>query len=342
MELGLSQSKLGRAVGATQGYVSRIESGARQALQLDLRQQLADALAIPLGELAGDAPPAIADSAAIADRMTRLAQIAREGGFPQDAVAAARDAVSLLPQASLTEKTAIVRARALLVQGVALGDIHNTRLGHPGLAKLEEAHALVRGLPAAEDVSHAVTLKLGNELRKAGRHEDAHGWLRRAVEAAPSEAARHRARIALVRVLDALGRSDEAAREVALLRRVEELPDIWTPTIHPLAVAEVEARSALARRKAVRSDVTDRLSVSPLSPVAPQWTLIAQLTHAEALQHRGDDDGALPLILAVLDRIDALTEFAGLSDRGAALLRRNRAADRDTRDEHGTAAPPRV
>lgn len=345
LALGLTQAEIAVAIGVGQDYVSRIESGRSKALQVQLRHQLAAALELSPEDLgvcpaqrAAESQPL---SAAEARAFVKVASIARETGHPAAAAAAAHQVARRLPGRSLTRQLAQARAEALLVQAVALGDLHDTRSHHPGLALLDEAYRLVR---AAEDAAllHAIVLKIGNELRKAGDPRGARTWLDRAVNAAPTVGGAQAARIALLRVLGELRIPGQGGEHVLLLRSIEDTPGIWSATLHPLAAAESEARYLLSFGRAVRTDVRRRLEMPSPVAVAPQWNFIARLTLAEILMAAGEDERALEELTAILQTTTDLRALPRLNARGRELLNRNRVAEPALRELYAEGSPCRL
>lgn len=330
LALGLTQAEVAVAIGVGQDYVSRIESGRSKALQVQLRHQLAAALELSPEDMGVCTAPYGIESrslgAAEATAFVKVASIARETGHPAEAAAAAHQVARRLPTRNLTRQLAHARAEALLVEAVALGDLHDSRAYHPGLALLDEAYRLVR---TAEDTAllHAIVLKVGNELRKAGDPRGARKWLDRAVNAAPTGGGAQAARIALLRVLGQLQTPAQGGEHVRLLRAIEDTPDIWSATLHPLAAAESEARYLLSFGRVVRIDIRRRLEMPSPVAVAPQWSVIARLTLSEVLMAAGEDEHALAELTAVLQTTADLRALPRLRARGRELLNRNRVAE---------------
>jgi DNA-binding XRE family transcriptional regulator len=341
MALGLTQADVAAAMGVGQDYISRIESGRSKALQVELRHQLAAALELSPEDL-GVCTPAAKDrlatlGAAEARAFIKVASIARETGHPAEGAAAAHQVARRLPRRNLTRQLACARADALLVEAVALGDLHDARSRHPSLALLDEAYRLMH---TAEDAAllHAIILKIGNESRKAGDPRGARKWLDRAVNAAPTVGGAQAARIALLRVLGELRDPGQGGEHVRLLRSIEDTPDVWSATLHPLAAAEAEARYLLSFGRAVRTDIRRRLEMPSPVAVAPQWNVIARLTLAEILTAAGEDERALDELTAVLQTTTDLRALPRLKARGRELLDRNRAAEPALRELYAEGA----
>lgn len=329
-ELGLTQTELAEAADVKQPYIAKIEKGLNKALKPELRERIAIALELDPGHFIAKSghrsPREPSIDAAVAEQITRLARIAREAGDAEESLAAAKMVVDSIPTESLTPRLAPIRANALLVAGVAQGDLVDATKGHPGIAYLAEARRI---LTNSDDdaLIHSVTFKLGNELRKAEEEKLAEPWLREAVRNAPDVASKQTARIAFIRILNSLENSDEANNQIGLLRAAEDRPELWTPTLHPLAIAEAEARSILSQKRAMRKDVLERLAASENGDMAPQWRIIGRLTHAESLMYNNDDDGAVDLLATVLRDKLISRSLPRLAERGRHLLSINRAAD---------------
>lgn len=329
-ELGLTQTELAEAAEVQQPYIAKIEKGTNRALKPELRERIAIALELDPSHFNPNPGQqrrreASVDVAA-AEQITRLARIAREAGDAAESLAGAKMVVDSIPPDSLTPRLAPIRANALLVAAVAQGDLVDATKSHPGIAYLAEARRLLTDSDD-EALIHSVTFKLGNELRKAEKEKLAEPWLREAVRNAPDDASKQTARIAYIRILNSLGNSDEANSQVGLLRSAEDRPELWTPTLHPLAIAEAEARSILSQRRAMRKDVLERLAASENGDMAPQWRIIGRLTHAESLMYKNDDDGAVDLLATVLRDKLISRSLPRLAERGRHLLSVNRAAD---------------
>lgn len=273
---------------------SRVAS--ERALQAGLRDHLAAALGLSESGAPRHAPAlasATSDTPSVLPSLLAMARLARASGYATEAAEAAATVVHAVPHRDLDSGFAVLRADALLVEGIALGDVVARSDAALPVSRLTEAHELANAA-GAERLAHEAALKLGNELRKGGHARAGAQWSRRAVDDAPDRAAQEAARITLVRSLAELQAEREMRDEVLKLREIENEPEIWTPTLHPRIATEVEVRGLLTVGAPVAPGLIDRLS-APIGSarLAPQWHAIIALTRGRALMSRGRDDEAV-------------------------------------------------
>ena len=324
-QLGLTQTELGRRVGLDQSYIARIENGKRKVLQARRREQLSAALGLP--EHRATQGPASQDwngeSLRVLARLLSMARLARASGYAAEAAEAAATVAHALPGRDLDRGLAVIRADALLVEGVALGDLVARRDAALPVARLTQAYELA-STAGAERLAHEAALKLGNELRKGGHAVQGVRWSRRAVDEAPDRAAQEAARITLVRSLAELQKADEMMDEIRILRDVENDDEIWTPTLHPRIAIEVEVRGRLTVGAPVAPELIELLA-APIGSarLAPQWDAIIALTRAQALMaHRRDDEAVSALLIGLTASREM--KLAKQEDRARQLIDANR------------------
>jgi hypothetical protein len=118
----------------------------------------------------------------------------------------------------------------------------------------------------------------GNELRKAGKHHQAHRFLSMAADEAPDELSRLLTLVPLTRAQFQVRDQNGFSERLTELREALEDTSIWTPGFHPIAVLDTELRGSVIfdapRRK--RTHDLRRLieaggTITDPGPMAPQW-----------------------------------------------------------------------
>jgi len=286
---GTSQLALAEKLGYDPSYISMIETGRRDVVDIANRRRIAQHLGIPLHRVG------VTDTEA-ADHVTmlqfgystlRLATLARHAGHGAAAVNELWPLVARLEaraaDAIIDKDMLLLLARARAELGVSLGYV---------LPEERLAFAVRwtgRALRVAEHLDdpdlHAYTLRAyGNELRKAGRTSAALVRLAHAVAVAgPNE--RPPALVQLARAAQDPATFDATLTE---LHRNQDHPASDDPLVSPTAVREVHLRGLIATGRAQQAITLLSASHAPAPPASPQWRIIEQITVAEVLLAAGD------------------------------------------------------
>jgi transcriptional regulator with XRE-family HTH domain len=292
----LTQEQLAARLGYDKTYISMIETGRRRIRDVPTRRHFASALSIP-AHLLGVTDPADSDHAvmiALAESTIRLADLARAGGRAAEAVNELWPLVARLQaravEGRLEADTLAVLARAWTSLGVCLGTVLPEERLHVAVAWTAKAVAAARRLDDDAVLAHALTMH-GNELRKDGQHAPALAAFDQALIVAGHGPHAGPALALLARAAAEAGAGDRfhAALTAAddLLDRHGPASPLQTPYTHHeihlrglLDLGDLDAATALAHRP-------------PADPApAPQWEIIAAITHAYLLLATGDHETA--------------------------------------------------
>ena len=146
-------------------------------------------------------------------------------------------------------------------------------------------------------LARALTMH-GNELRKAGRVDAAIGRVARGLALARDSQARASACAMLARAAGETGRADLFDDAIDGYRRHLAETDGTGMLANPFTFHEMLLRGLVATGRAARA--ARLLHARPSPPVAPQWTVIEQITVGEVLLATGDRSGAENALLAAL------------------------------------------
>ncbi|TDC59084.1 XRE family transcriptional regulator [Micromonospora sp. KC207] len=286
---GTSQLALAEKLGYDPSYISMIETGRRDVVDIVNRRRIAQHLGIPLHRVG------VTDTEA-ADHVTmlqfgystlRLATIARHAGHGAAAVNELWPLVARLEARAadgiVDKDMLLLLARARAELGVSLGYV---------LPEERLAFAVRwtgRALRVAEQLDdadlHAYTLRVhGNELRKAGRVRAALVRLAHAV-AIVSADQRAPALVQLARAAQDPATFDATLTE---LHRSQDRPASDDPLVSATAVREVHLRGLITTGRAPQAIALLGASPAPTLPTSPQWRIIEQITIAEVLLAAGD------------------------------------------------------
>jgi transcriptional regulator with XRE-family HTH domain len=291
---GTSQKELAQSLGYDPTYISMIETGRREIVDITIRRRFARYLGVP-AHLVGVTDTEDADHVAMLQfghSTLRLAVLARRSGHGSTAVNELWPLVARLEaraaEGLLDRDMMILLARARAELGVSLGYIlPEERL--PSAVRWTG-----RALRIAERLDdpglHAYALRVhGNELRKVNRNAAAFARLSHAAVLAPSLDERASVLIQLTRV----------ARDCELLdATMAELHRISIDTLgtddgllNPTALREAHLRGLLGIGRVAHALRLLERDVTP-GWVPPQWRVIEQITIAQVLTNAGDIDAA--------------------------------------------------
>jgi hypothetical protein len=286
---GTSQLALADKLGYDPSYISMIETGRRDVVDIVNRRRIAQHLGIPLHRVG------VTDTEA-ADHVTmlqfgystlRLATFARQAGHGAAAVNEMWPLVARLEARAadgiVDKDILLLLARARAELGVSLGYV---------LPEERLAFAVRwtgRALRVAEHLDdtdlHAYTLRVhGNELRKAGRINAALVRLAHAVAIVSTD----QSPPALVQLARAA--QDPATFDAALnaLHHSQDRTASDDPLVSATAVREVHLRGLIATGRAPQAIALLGDAPAPAPPASPQWRIIEQITLAEVLLAAGD------------------------------------------------------
>jgi len=286
---GTSQHALAEKLGYDPSYISMIETGRRDVVDVPSRRRIAQYLGIPLHRVG------VTDTEAV-DHVTmlqfgystlRLATVARQAGNGAAAVNELWPLVARL-EARAADGIAdrdilLLLARARAELGVSLGYVlPEERLS---FAIRWTGRALQIAAPLDDPDLHVYSLRAyGNELRKAGRTAAATVRLAHAVAiAGPSQ--RPAALVQLARVADDPETFDATMDE---LSRSQDNAAVGDPLLSEVAVREVRLRGLIITGRTQAAIDVLETSSGMRYPVSPQWRIIEQITVTEVLFAAGD------------------------------------------------------
>jgi transcriptional regulator with XRE-family HTH domain len=286
---GTSQQQLAVHLGYDCSYISMIETGRREVVDIAARRRIAWYLGIP-PHILGITDSDSADHATMLQfgySTLRLATLARQSGHGAPAVNEIWPLVARLEARAadrmVDRDMLLLLARARAELGVSLGYVlPEERLA---FAARWTGRALRLAKHLDDRELHAYTLRTnGNELRKAGHHTAALARLAHAVAlAGPQQRAP---------ALTQLARAarDPMTFDVTMdeLLRVRDKHVDGDPLVGETALNEVQLRGLATTGRI--SEATRILSQTPApaGPTSPQWRIIWQITVADLLLVVGD------------------------------------------------------
>jgi transcriptional regulator with XRE-family HTH domain len=285
---GTSQQALAEQLGYDPSYISMIETGRREVVDVVSRRRIARHLGVPPHHV-GVTDTEAADHVAMLQfghSTLRLAILARQSGNGAAAVNELWPLVARLEaraaEGMIDRDLLVLLARARAELGVSLGYV---------LPEERLAFAVRwtgRALRVAEHLDdpdlHAYTLRVhGNELRKANRTRAALVRLAKAVAVGGGERP-----AALAQLARAAQDPDTFDTAMSQLDRCLEQPGRSDPILSDAAIWEVRLRGLASTGRT--SEAIDLLEAQPSQrgPIPPQWRIIQQITIAEVLYTAGD------------------------------------------------------
>jgi transcriptional regulator with XRE-family HTH domain len=294
---GTSQQALAKQLGYDPSYISMIETGRREVVDVINRRRIAQHLGIPLHRV-GLADTDSADHNAMLQfghSTLRLATLVRQAGHGTAAVNELWPLVARLEARAadgvVDRDTLLLLARARAELGVSLGYVlPEERLA---FAVRWTGRALRIAAYLDDTDLHAYTLRAhGNELRKANRTNAARRNLAHAVAlASPSQ--RPPALVQLARTARDCAMFDQVMDD---LRRSQERHATDDPLITATALREVQLRGLVATHQVRQATKVLEQPRPPHEPATPQWRVIEQITVAAVLFATGDAITAEPLL----------------------------------------------
>lgn len=303
---GSSQQALAERLGYDPSYVSMIETGRRDVVDVANRRRIAQYLGIPLHRVGVTDTDGVDHVALLqfGHSTLRLAILARQAGHGAAAVNELWPLVARLEARAadgmIDRDMLLLLARARAELGVSLGYV---------LPEARLAYAVRwtgRALSIAEHLDdtdlYAYTLRAhGNELRKANRTRTALVRLAHAVAIAAAEQ-RPAALVQLARAAHDPTTFDAAMDE---LHRSLDHSDPDNPLVSDTAVWEVQLRGLVTTGRIDQAiTLAGQRQHRQNEPVAPQWRIIEQITVAEVLYTAGDAEGAEPTLLGAIARAE--------------------------------------
>jgi transcriptional regulator with XRE-family HTH domain len=306
----LTQHDLAALLGFDQSYISKLENG-QNLRDLTTLKHIATCLGIP-GQWLGittERSPNVQSSelVEVAPSVIRLSQTVRENGRADSAVNELWPLVLRLDTVAIQDNSnprlflTLAAAQAML--GVILGDL-----------LLEEAlwisvHFFKKAVAIVDEHGDA-TLKAevyrgcGNELRKHKQYTEAIPYLEQAFFWAPDGITKGIAAALLARTYGEMGDKENFHDAMGSVLYAQDKATCFTPTFNPVTIHEVHVRGLLnvGQITALSSLLEqDTLTLHSLAAsVAPQWSVISQLTRAEAQFSLGRiDDGLANLKIAL-------------------------------------------
>jgi len=304
----ISQDQLSGVLGYDKTYISMIENRRRIITDVGTLRHIAHTLAIPVhvvGVTEADDATFVA-MLQFADSVLTLADTARQSGraieavnelWPLVARLEARAAEGLIERDSLA-----VLGRARLSLGLALGNVLpddklSTAAKWTGRALIVAEH-----LGDRDFLAHVVTMH-GNELRKAGRVGAAIQRTQHGLALAHDAEARTSACAVLARAAGEAGRADLFDAAIDGYRRHLDEAGGTGMLANPFTFREIILRGLVATGRATQA--ARLLDQRPNIAVAPQWTIIEQITVGDVLLANGDRSEAETTLLCALTEAEA-------------------------------------
>lgn len=296
----ISQAQLAEMLGVGQSYISRVEKGDRVPQNIRFIDRI--------NELIGKVMPAEkqADISQIYQKdehrslggvraILRLASIAREAGKADDAIFELREAINFLCNDDEVVNITSGERSELLIQaemqfGVALGD---TLFDAQHSAPTHYLHSAWRRSVESENktVEAKVLRRLGNEYRKSGNYARAEECLSRALDAADPGEERGLSAVCLARLAMVSNQEREFFKFVRIAERELDRTKQQTMTFNPVSVGEVRIRGQETFRRLTRAYI-DELKDSQIVGIAPQWSVIREITIGSAILNIGEKEEA--------------------------------------------------
>ena len=305
----LTQRDLAALLGFDQSYISKLEHG--QSLRdLATLKHIATCLSIP-GQWLGittEYSPSIQGSELleVAPSVIRLSQTVRENGRADAAINELWPLVLRLDALTAQDKSNprlfLTLASAQATLGVILGDLL------PEEALWISVHFLKKAVALANEHGDAmlkaeVYRGCGNELRKHKQYAEAISYLEQAFFMAPDGMAKGAAAALLARTYGEMGDKENFCDTIGSMLYAQERSTTFTPTFNPVTIHEIHLRGLLntGQMTGLHSLLAQEPSRTLAVSVAPQWSVISQLTRAEALFGLGKlDDGLAHLKIALI------------------------------------------
>ncbi|HCT78600.1 MAG TPA: XRE family transcriptional regulator [Micromonosporaceae bacterium] len=299
---GTNQRTLAEDIGYDPTYISMIETGRRDIVDVDSRRRFAKHLGIP-PRIIGVTDAHDADHIAMLQfghSTLRLATLARRNGQGATAVNELWPLVARLEarteQGLVDRDLLILLSRARAELGVSLGYVlPEERLAAAVRWTGKALHIAER----LEDTNlHAYTLRVhGNELRKAGRLPAAFARLTHAA-AITSPERRAAVLLQLARITHDPDAFDATIAELRGLAECKASGD-EEGLLNPTAIREAHLRGLLATgRTRPATNLLDHPAASGWVP--PQWRIIERITIAEVLIASGDPSSAQTELAAAI------------------------------------------
>ena len=286
---GTSQHALAERLEYDPSYVSMIETGRRDVVDVVNRRRIAQYLGIPLHRVG------VTDTEA-ADHVTmlqfgystlRLATVARQAGHGAAAVNELWPLVVRLEARAadgiVDKDMLLLLARARAELGVALGYVLQEERLAFAVRWTGRALRIAEHLDDPDLYTYALRA-CGNELRKAGRI--AAGTVRLAQ--AVALAGRSQLPSALVQLARAAQDPMTFDATMAALRRSRDHAPDGDPLASETAIREVNLRGLITTGRTRQAINALDTTPTPHEPVSPQWRIIEQITVAEVLFAAGD------------------------------------------------------
>ncbi|MFJ3625800.1 hypothetical protein ACIPQ3_06885 [Streptomyces albidoflavus] len=216
--------------------------------------------------------------------MVHLAMAAREQGRAADALLELDALVGIVEtrarEARATRQDMMLLAVARVAVGVALGDLlPEAHLGLAALWAASGAELLSRLEGEPSRLAHALRMQ-GNELRKAGRLEEAVTTLQRARVMSPDLKGKATTSLLLARAASETGDVALLTQSVEHCRQaLEQEPDIASFFLNPFSLREVELRGLLLTSSGKAAERVATRAPSFSSP-PPAWTVMERVTMA--------------------------------------------------------------
>jgi transcriptional regulator with XRE-family HTH domain len=301
----LSQSALAELLGVDQSYISKIERGRRTIKDVQFLKRVVDRLGVQAChiELSTEIFPGVSDGdiLRLSSSIISLADTARNAGHPGKAIHELQPLLIRLGEQARANPSDIILlrtiARAKTTLGTALGDVLPQERLHEAATQLSEALALVTYLEKAGHKSTPamkieLLKKIGNELRKQGSHSGGADFLERSLALEFDDASRGSAALCLARLR--ANQRDERAFTKAMRIATSSLERVmdFSPTFNPVAVNEVRLRGLLQLGRLTEKQI-EHISGEAAVGLAPQWSIIREVTIAEAWMSVGNTTDAI-------------------------------------------------
>lgn len=297
---GVGQAALGRLLGVSQSYISKIESGERDVRDADFLRKISERLVLSPSVLGIDHLRETEVAMRFIDAgeaSVRLAEEVRLTGRSGIAVRELQPLVWHLEAMSAKDNTnkavrlALGRANAVL--GTALGDVMPDLQTGVAADRLYIAHNLLENNVSTTELV-SVRIKLGNELRKMGRLAESSLVLEKALAEASTPNQKGAAAICLARLNCIQANRRDFDRATRMIRVSLDRSERLTPTFNPYAFEEVALRGGLRFGTLSTRGLSDAFE-TPTVGLAPQWTVIRSITIADGLLTIGERDQAIRL-----------------------------------------------
>ena len=298
-----SQDRLSVMLGYDKTYISMIETRRRTITDVGTLRHIAHTLAIPVHALGvTDADDAtFAAMLQFADSVLTLADAARQSGRATDAISELWPLIARL-EARATEglierESLAVLGRARLSLGLALGNVLPDEKLSTAATWTGRALVVAERLDDHDFLTNALTMH-GNELRKAGHVGAAIERAQRGLALAADSHARASAYAILARAAGEARRAELFDTAIDGYQRHLDEADGTGMLANPFTFREILLRGLVATGRATQA--ARLLDQRPHATVAPQWTVIEQITVGDVLLAAGDRSEARCILQAAL------------------------------------------